>query len=372
MSEFSRKELVLQLITANPFVSQQELADRCGLSRSAVAGHIASLVRERRLLGRAYLLPETKVLQPGLLCFGGCNLDRKLRTLDQFTLGTSNPVSQFESYGGVARNIAENVARLGHKVGLISALGDDAAGRAMQAQAQGLGIDLAASLYVPQHASDTYTAVLDQAGNMLLALAHMELVEQISTEFLAGRKQECEQAGMWLADMNLPASSIAYLLKAARTSMIPLVMVAVSQPKMARLPADLSGVYLLLLNRDELASRLGVASIADQDLAAACAQVQAQGVQNLIVTLGEQGVCYTADAGLCFLKAPKIAKVADVTGAGDAFAAAVCWSLLQVEHDLQLACRRGLTLAALTLQCSTTVCPEIGPHSLALENLIAV
>jgi pseudouridine kinase len=50
--------------------------------------------------------------------------------------------------------------------------------------------------------------------------------------------------------------------------------------------------------------------------------------------------------------------VVDVTGAGDAFAAAVCWSLQQ-DDDLQLACRRGLRLASLTLASAHTVCPQL-------------
>ena len=51
MNELSKKEQLYQLIHANPFISQQDLAADLGLSRSAVAGHIASLIRERRLLG---------------------------------------------------------------------------------------------------------------------------------------------------------------------------------------------------------------------------------------------------------------------------------------------------------------------------------
>jgi hypothetical protein len=65
-----------ELIRANPFISQQDLAVELRLSRSAVAGHIAGLIRERRLLGRAYVLPDKRPV----LCIGAANLDRKLRT----------------------------------------------------------------------------------------------------------------------------------------------------------------------------------------------------------------------------------------------------------------------------------------------------
>ena len=52
MTDSSKKEQLYQLIRANPFISQQDLAVELRLSRSAVAGHIAGLIRERRLLGR--------------------------------------------------------------------------------------------------------------------------------------------------------------------------------------------------------------------------------------------------------------------------------------------------------------------------------
>lgn len=367
MTDLSRKEQVLQLICANPFISQQELAERCGLSRSAVAGHISSLIRERRLLGRAYVFPG----QRQVVCIGGANLDRKMQTLGPFIMGSSNPVSQYESYGGVARNIAENLVRLSSddKVVLLSAFGKDGAGQAMQAHARQLGIDTASSLQL-EGSSDSYTAVLDAGGEMLLALAHMQLVEQLSPAFLAGSQNLRRNAALVLADLNLPAPSLELLLQDAQHSAVPLLLVAVSQAKMARLPQDLRGLRLLLLNRGELAARLGVADLAEADLAPACAKLQEQGAQDVIVTLGAQGVCHTSAEGLQFLRARSDLAVQDVTGAGDAFAAAVAWSLLRAADDLHLACQRGLTLAALTLQCAATVCPQIDAHQLLAENLL--
>ncbi len=370
VSDTSRKEHILQLIQSDPFISQQALAEQCGLSRSAVAGHIANLIREGQILGRAYLLPSAAPSTRPVLCIGGANIDRKLKTLADFALATSNPVSQFESFGGVARNIAENLARLGQATSLISAFGDDASGRALQAHARSVQIDLDHSLQVAQQSSDSYTAVLNQAGEMLLALAHMQLIEQLDANFLRACEPVRQQAAMIIADMNLPPDSIALLLSEAQLKNIPLTIVAVSQPKMARLPHNLQGLSLLLLNCAELETRVGAPCQTAEQLASACAQVQAQGAQQLIVTLGEQGVCYTGASGLEFLAAPKIDHIHDVTGAGDAFSAAVCWSLLQTPQDLTLACRRGLTLAALTLQCSTTVCPVAGAQCLALDHLL--
>ena len=72
VTELSKKEQLYALIRANPFIAQQEIAAELKLSRSAVAGYIASLVRERRLLGRAYVLPDDRPI----VCVGAANLDR--------------------------------------------------------------------------------------------------------------------------------------------------------------------------------------------------------------------------------------------------------------------------------------------------------
>src|SRR5689334_4028315 len=127
VTEPSKKQQLYEAIRANPFISQQELANLLGLSRSAVAGYIAGLIRERKLLGRAYVLPDRRPI----VCVGAANLDRKLRSCAALALHTSNPASQSESFGGVARNIAENLARLGSTVALLTAIGADSAGAAL-------------------------------------------------------------------------------------------------------------------------------------------------------------------------------------------------------------------------------------------------
>ena len=51
-----------------------------------------------------------------IICIGGANVDRKLYAKHEIANGTSNPVKSSRTVGGVARNIAENLGRLGEKV----------------------------------------------------------------------------------------------------------------------------------------------------------------------------------------------------------------------------------------------------------------
>ena len=117
------------------------------------------------------------------------------------------------------------------------------------------------------------------------------------------------------------------------------------------------------MNRAELETRAGRPLPAEADLADACRTLRRQGALNVIVTCGASGVYYSTPDGLAHLPAPVVDTV-DVTGAGDAFAAAVCWSLYQGSDDLKLACRRGLKLAAITLESDCTVAPHLSPDLL--------
>lgn len=352
-----KKEQLYELIRSNPFISQQDLAGHLGLSRSAVANYIATLVRERRILGRAYVLPDHRPI----LCIGAANLDRKLRTMARLSPGTSNPARQTESFGGVARNIAENLVRLGAPTALVTAVGGDASGRALLSHADEAGIDTRGALRVDGAASGTYTAVLDHDGDMYVALADMEIYEALTPEFLATREQQRAGAALIVADLNLPRDAVAMLLEDSRRGGVPMAIVAVSEPKIDRLPRALHGLRLLILNLGELAARAGRELATDADIAAACAELQGDGVQDVIVTRGAHGVMFTAADGMRTIEAQPNADIVDVTGAGDAFAAAVCWTLYNGEPDLELACRRGQALAAMTIACAQTVSPQLVP-----------
>ncbi len=63
-----------------------------------------------------------------ILVVGAAGLDTKGYVAGPLQPGTSNPGDIRISRGGVARNVAENLARLGEHAVLLSAVGDDRSG----------------------------------------------------------------------------------------------------------------------------------------------------------------------------------------------------------------------------------------------------
>jgi pseudouridine kinase len=353
----SSKDRILDLIQANPFISQQELAARLDLTRSAVASHITQLIRDHRLLGRAYVLPT---VEPVLVA-GGANLDRIARSLGPVVMGTSNPVSLNETFGGVARNVAENLARMGLPVRLLTAVGDDAQGSLLLKHARDLGIDTGLSLVVNEGSTGTYTALLRPDGEMVIAMADMAVMEAWTLDALHDRRKLWASAKLRVVDLNLPGPLVKALIEGSRQEGVLLVVVAVSGPKMDRLPRSLEGVSVLILNADELGAWLGRPLLGPEAIKAACLEVLDQGAGGVVVTLGADGIiCGSATRKPRHLRVPKT-RVVDVTGAGDAFSAGVVAALASHPHDLVRACRIGQRLAALTLGCQSSVAPMLTP-----------
>lgn len=292
-----------------------------------------------------------------IVCIGGLNIDRKLKLLSSSLHGSSNPCESHETPGGVVRNVAENLARLGLPVALVATVGDDAGGRMLLEQAAQVGIDTRAVIRRRRQSSDSYTAVLAPDGSLELGLAAMPLVEALNPWALQASQALRAGAALVIADGNLPTDAWPLLLGEARASGVPLVCVAVSEAKMERLPESLAGLHLLILNAGELAT---VAPQPPDALAA----LHARGVARVLVSNGADGLLLSEPGATPrHWPAPDV-HVVDVTGAGDALSAGVCAALLRDCEDFDAAARLGLDLAALTLQTPDSVHPELNPRFL--------
>jgi pseudouridine kinase len=221
-------------------------------------------------------------------------------------------------------------------------------------------MDTAPTLVAADRPTGTYTALLQPHGEMVLALADMEIMERLSLEAFRSRRSHWANVRLRVADCNLPAEVLAALVEDSCRPGVELALVAVSEPKMARLPDCLEGVSLMILNRGELAVRVGHPLKGRKALEDAARTLQAQGVRRVVVTLGPEGVLCLDGTAATFLPAPPV-EVVDVTGAGDAFSSGVIASLVRHSADLLSACRLGLRLAALTLASASSVAPSLSP-----------
>ena len=147
-----REAEILRWIEENPMISQQELAEKAGITRSSVAVHISNLMKKGCIDGRGYLVHTA----PYAAVVGGVNIDLGGRPDRPPVARDSNPGRVTVSLGGVGRNIAHNLSLLGVRVKLLSALGSDLYADKVSASCAELGIDLSHALRVPGEPTSTY------------------------------------------------------------------------------------------------------------------------------------------------------------------------------------------------------------------------
>ena len=141
-----RERQLLERIRENPCISQQELADKAGITRSSAAVHISNLMRKGYIAGRGYLLREA----PYIAVVGGVNMDIGGWPGEVPVMQDSTPGVVRMRLGGVGRNIAHNMALLGMDVRMVTVFGDDITAQKIAASCGELGIDISQPPIIPE------------------------------------------------------------------------------------------------------------------------------------------------------------------------------------------------------------------------------
>jgi pseudouridine kinase len=354
-----KEQLIMDLIRKNPYVSQQELAQNLGLSRPSIANMISSLIKKGNILGRAYILSES---QP-IICIGGANIDRKFHIKDKAQLGTSNPIYSTQNAGGVARNIAENLGRLGMEVALISTRGLDPDWSLIE-ESSSLYMNLETVTHFPEKTTGSYTAVLDSSGELIIALADMEVYEAITPDLLLKNDALLSRAKCIIVDLNCPKETVQFLCQFAKNHGLPIVLIPVSSPKMSRLPDDLNGVTWLITNRDESETYFNGEIKNEEDWKSVLEKWLSLGIANVVITNGKKGsMIGNKEEGIFHVPPIETNEIVDVTGAGDAFSSAVIYTWLEGKTLIEIA-KAGSLNASKTLQSPYTVRQDLSADQL--------
>lgn len=281
----------------------------------------------------------------GVVVFGSVVADTRLVTEAPATPGTSNPATSRERSGGVGRNVAIALARLGLAVRLSSRVGDDAAGRALVHELRAAGVDTEGIESSAAHPTARYWAVLEPSGELVIGLADMAVFAEhgpAKVEQLAARSSTA-----WFLDCNLPAATLALLLDhPARPALV--AADTVSTAKAVRLGGNLGRLDLLFTNAAEAAALVGPGPPAEL-----AGRLVAEGVGAVVLGQGAVGLVFADGSGSRTLGALEV-PVVDVTGAGDALAATVLAARL-AGLDLAAACRIGRLAAALAVGSDAAV-----------------
>lgn len=318
---------------------------------------------DRRPVGGFVAVRFAPCQQPGVtpvtapvLVIGGAHIDRRGRIDGQTRLGASNPGKWLEEPGGGAFNAACNLTRLGHPVRLVAPRGGDANGQRVAAAADQAGIEDCPVVFLDR-ATPSYTAILENDGNLIVALADMALYDLFTPRRLRSRSLRDSLAATQnvLCDANLPGDTISALATSAGGLGKPISAIAISPAKALRLKACLSDLDHVFMNAAEAEVLAGARAVDPADWPAL---LRRAGLRAGTVTMGAGATVAFDENDIALLAPPMLASISDVTGAGDAFAAGFLSAKIRGE-TIGEALRHGTACAGITLR---------SPHATA-ENL---
>ncbi|TDB55827.1 PfkB family carbohydrate kinase [Photorhabdus khanii] len=352
----NREKQILHLLRRDPLIPQQEIADILGISRSGVAGHIMNLMNKGYIKGKGYILSDHNYV----VTIGSINMDVCGYASAKLIYEDSNPGKVKCTPGGVGRNIAQNIALLGKECHLISVVGDDFYGSTLldQAKRAGVNVDRCYKLYGEN--TSTYISLLDDGGEMLVAINDMHILEKLTPSLLVSHCDLIQHAGVLVVDCNLSEEVLTWLFTNAGT--VPVFVDTVSAFKASKIKNWLSHIHTLKPNCLEAETLSGMKITQPTDVPVVARWFHDQGVQRLVLSMGVGGVYFSESDGMAGWSHPISVKVVNVTGAGDAMMAGLvnCWL-----EDMTLAesVRFAQGCSAITLSCEFTNNPNLSNGS---------
>jgi pseudouridine kinase len=301
---------------------------------------------------------------PVIAVVGGANMDIYAHASAALRAGDSTPGRVQCAPGGVGRNIAENLVRLGHAVQLFSAVGDDLFGRSLLDAGLRMGLDMQHMRVVPGANTASYLSVHSPDGDTAAAVNDMTVLDVLDAAALQQKREALDAAAMWVLDTNLSRAALAWLMENAQGK--PVVAEAVSVAKCVKLLPYLNHLYLLKLNGME-AEALSHTPVTTVEQALRAAQtLQAHGVQQVVVSLGAQGAVWADAMGCGHIVATPVS-VVNTAGAGDALLSGVVHGIA-LGHSLATGVRMGMACAARTLGVPFANCPDLCTDDLELTT----
>jgi len=291
----------------------------------------------------------------------GLDLDVRPRTA-VVEPARSNPGVIRWGWGGVARNIAENLALLNVDVHLVTAVGDDWWGHTLLHQLQDLGIDTDACVISEEHPTGSYVALSHYDRRSWVAFDDMAAVREITPGLLYRLRGLLREVDIVCIDANLSARSLQTLFRMASDYDVPVCADPTAALLAHRLHPYLPQIAAITPDRAEAEALTGQKLGRGEDTTSAARRLVQLGVELAIITLGADGLTYATSEESGRIP-PFPVELVDVTGAGDALTAAVAYGLLEgvsPEETVKL----GMAAAAQTIACSDTVCPDLSPEYL--------
>ena len=286
---------------------------------------------------------------------GAVNIDICGTSEKKPVLHESNNGSVNISFGGVGRNIAENICMLGFHVEMITALADDFFGKQIVAAGEEAGIGFSHSIHVPGASCSTYISINDNNKDMFLAVNDMKIYDNLTVEYIESQMKFLNSCAIVVCDTNIPEKVLKYL---ALNCKAPLAVDPVSMNKAMKLKSIVGRFTIIKPNIFESEFLTGIKVVNDLSLKNNADFFHSLGVKYVFISLGERGAFFSDGKKCGIIPAYTKLPLVNASGCGDSFIAAVIWAYLEGKTVDAMA-KAGVCAAAICGNSVDTVCKDI-------------
>lgn len=237
--------------------------------------------------------------------------------------------------GGVGRNIAQQIVKLGRACSLLTVFGSDSLADVLCDDCARLGIDITHALKAEGNTC-VYLCLHEGSGDMLAAINDMRLTDRLTPAYAESCLEYINGSDLCVLDANPPVETVRFI---AERAAVPVLMDPVSCAKLDKAKAVLP--YLTAIKPNIHEAR----SLTEQTDVRSCAKALIRaGVQKAFVSMGPEGLC-CADDQICAVLPVERFSAAAKTGVGDALCAGIAVALAAGESTLECG-RYGMHCAA--------------------------
>jgi ribokinase len=263
-------------------------------------------------------------MRPDIVVVGSINMDLMLCCPHLPRPGETVQGADFRTVpGGKGANQAVAAARLGASVALIGCVGADSFGQQAIAALHAEGIDLAHLHVIAGQPTGVAMVQVEELGENCIVLA-AGANHALDVTHLDAAKDRIEGAALLVCQLETPLPAMQRAIEIAFAAGVPVLL----NPAPAILLPDslLRKIMWLVPNEGEAALLSGCPTDSVASAYEAAQVLVRRGAENVLITLGMQGVVM-ADARGSSHRPAQVARPLDTTGAGDAFVGALAAAL---------------------------------------------
>ena len=283
---------------------------------------------------------------------GGINIDIEGAPFKTIKYHDSNPGKIRLSYGGVGRNIAENLARIGGDCAMISCVGDEPMSLGAVKHLEEIGVDVSHIRVMHGEMPSMYLSILDEKGDMEVAISDMDIIDNITPGYVDEIRHDLESMSVVALDGNLSRELLEHATNVLRGTR--LFFDPVSANKCVKAKALVGRFFAIKPNRIEAEALLDMKIVTDEDVAEAGRRFMEAGVSKVFITLGEDGVFFMEKGDQGFIRPDGSMTIRSATGAGDSFSACILMGLALGMRASDIA-RMGMAASRITMESDRAV-----------------